>query len=78
MIGKIVKTEDVRTKADGRNRYTKVTWDRSTADLGAHQSGVPLVGLPHIDQPRSSKLPGILGKVGDTVEVTVRVIPRTP
>lgn len=77
MIGKIVKTEDAPRQDGLRERYTKIAWDLKTADLGSHLSGVPLAGpVPNLHHPRFSKLPGIHGKVGDTVEVTVEVIPQ--
>lgn len=79
MIGKIEKTDDKHPTGAGRKRYTVIEWDMATTDLGARRSTLlGSVGLMinRIQKPRRSKLPGILGTVGDTVEVTVRVIPK--
>jgi hypothetical protein len=61
MIGKIVSVKERIEPPRYDERYTKIDWDS---------------GSGKIRLPRFSKLPGILGQVGETVEVIVRVIPK--
>lgn len=74
MIGKIVvvRDEHIRHLCDEeRMCCAEIVWDMRTV---AGQVDESLEGC--IRYPTRSTLPGTLGEIGDTVEVTVRVIPK--
>ncbi len=69
MIGRIEITKDVQhLPNDWRERSMEIVWDTNTIE--------PPGSTIQTKQPDRSILPGIYGAVGDTVEVTVRVIPK--
>ncbi len=74
MIGKIVviRDEHIRDLCDEeRMCCAEIVWDMHTV---ADQVDGPPENV--IRYPSRSILPGIHGELGDTVEVTIRVIPK--
>ena len=78
MIGKIVELRDMIRLDVKRDCRTEIAWADRALDRADRRVLTQVDGAQEgeIERPSFSSLPGTLGKVGDIVEVTVRVIPK--